>query len=227
MALDHVGVDVATILAGAGVLGLAIGFGAQTLVKDCLSGFFLIFEGILAQGDVVELDEGVVGAVEVIGLRVSQIRAYSGQLWYVPNGEITRVGNWNRGWARAIATVSVAYEQDIAGGLKVMQAVGEQWAAENPDIVLEAPEAHGALSLNDSGISVRLVIKIDNSKGDLWRAQRELLKAIKAGFDESDIEIPFPRIVLYRPDAETEHAEKEREVGPGLRSTAGAELEQR
>ena len=195
-ALDHLGVDVATILAGAGILGLAIGFGAQTLVKDCLSGFFLLLDNVLSQGDVVEVD-GVSGAVEAVGLRVTQLRSYSGQLWYVPNGEISKVGNWNRGWVRAIVEVGLAYEQDVAKGLGVLQGVGDAWAKEREDIVVEPPEAQGVLGLNGSDVGVRLVIKIDNRKGDLWPVERELRARTKAAFDDAGVEIPFPRSVVY------------------------------
>lgn len=195
-ALDHIGVDVAALVAGAGILGLALGFGAQTLVKDCLSGFFLILDDVLSEGDIVEVD-GVSGTVELVGLRVTHIRAYSGQLWYVPNGEIQKVGNWNRAWVRAIVEVSLAYEQDVARGLAVLQRVGDDWANAHADIVLEPPEAQGVLGLNGSDIAVRLVIKIDNKGKDLWPAERELRALVKAAFDEEGVEIPFARQVVY------------------------------
>lgn len=196
LALDQVGFSVATLLAGAGVLGLAIGFGAQTLVKDCLSGFFLILDDVLATGDVVEVD-GVSGTVERVGLRITCIRAFSGQLWYVPNGKIERLGNWNRGWARAIVDVGLAYEQDASKGIATLLRVGKDWAEKHDDIVLEPPVAQGLTSLNSSDVGVRLVVKLDNKKNDLWGAERELRLLAKAALDRDGIEIPFPRQVTY------------------------------
>lgn len=195
-ALDQVGVNVAALLAGAGVVGLAIGFGAQTLVKDCLSGFFLIIDDVLAVGDIVTIDD-TGGQVEKVGIRMTQVRSFEGQLWYVPNGEIKRVGNWNRGWVRAIVTVGLAYEQDVDRGLAVLRKVGAEWAAKNAKLVLEPPEVQGILAFNGSDVSVRLVIKMDNATFGLWEAERTLRCAVKAAFDAEGVEIPFGRQVVY------------------------------
>lgn len=194
MALDHLGVNVATILAGAGIIGLAVGFGAQNLVKDVISGFFLLFDDVLREGDWVQVGEAG-GAVEHVGLRLSRIRAFDGTLWYVPNGDIARVGNFSREWMRAVVGVGLAYEQDVGRGLKVVQEVGDRWAAENEAIVLEAPLAQGVTGLNSSDVGVRLVIKV--AAGEHWAAERELRRRIKQAFDEQGVEIPFPRQVTY------------------------------
>ncbi|MEZ4229274.1 MAG: mechanosensitive ion channel family protein [Polyangiaceae bacterium] len=195
--LDKLGVPIGTVLAGAGVLGLAIGFGAQTLVKDCLSGFFLILDGVLAQGDLVELD-GSTGTVESVGLRMTQVRNFDGRLFYVPNGEIKTVANYNRGWARAIVEVGVSYEQDVARGLRVLEQVGAEWAAENRDLVIEEPEAQGVMGLNASDVGVRLLCKIKNEGGGtVFGVERDLRRKVKAAFDEAGVEIPFPRTVVY------------------------------
>ena len=124
-ALDQVGVNVTTLIAGAGVLGLAVGFGAQSLVKDVISGFFLIFDGAINEGDIADVGGGAVGVVESVGLRVTQIRSFNGQLWYVHNGQIVTVGNFNRDWTRAVVDVGLAYEQDASKGLKVLKEVGD------------------------------------------------------------------------------------------------------
>lgn len=198
MALDHLGLDVAALIAGAGVLGLAIGFGAQALVKDVISGFFLMLDGVLRVDDLVQIGDKV-GVVEAVGLRMTQIRAFDGELAYIRNGDIGTVGNRSRAWARAIVEVRLAYEQDVAKGLAVLQKIGDEFAAEHKDAVLDAPEAQGVLGLNASDVGIRLVMKIDPA--EKYPAERELRRRVKVAFDEADVEIPFPRQVVYlRPD---------------------------
>lgn len=194
MALSQLGLNVGALLASAGVLGLAVGFGAQSLVKDVISGFFIILDGSIAEGDIVEVDCRT-GVVESVGLRTTQIRALDGQLWYIQNGEIRAVGNHSREWARVLMEVGLAYEADVAEGMRVLQSVGERYAEEHPEVVLEPPEVQGALSLADSSVGVRLVVKVVAS--EKWGADRELRLRCKAAFDESGIEIPFPRRVVY------------------------------
>ncbi len=194
MALDHLGVDVAALLAGAGIVGLAVGFGAQSLVKDVLTGFFLIYEGAIAEGDVAEVGEAT-GVVERVGLRVSHVRTFNGQLFYIPNGQISVVGNWSREWTRAVVEVGIAYEHDVGKALAVLQRVGEEWAREHSEIVLEAPEAQGVMGLNASDVGARLVIKV--KAPEHWAAERELRRRIKDAFDREGVEIPFPRQVIY------------------------------
>lgn len=196
MALDHVGVNVGTVLAGAGVIGLAVGFGAQTLVKDCISGFFLIFDHVIAVGDWVEFD-GKQGLVERVGLRITQIRNEEGVLWYVPNGRIEIVGNHSREWIRAVAKVALAYEQDTAKGLEILQQVGNRWAREHQDVVLEPPVAQGIVEFNASDLTVRLVAKIKPKGMRCYDVERDLRRMIKEAFDEAGVEIPFPRQVSY------------------------------
>lgn len=212
MALDQLGVSIAALLAGAGVVGLAVGFGAQNFVKDCISGFFLILDGVIAEGDIVHVD-GTDGTVEKVGLRMTHVRAFNGQLWYLPNGEIKRVGNWNRDWARVVVQVGLAYEQEVSRGLEALARIGKQWAEEHAELVLEPPEAQGVMGLNGSDVTVRLVIKIDNSTKQLWPAERELRKRVKEAFDREGIEIPFARQVLYlRKEGEVAVAEAPRKT---------------
>jgi small conductance mechanosensitive channel len=194
MALDHLGVDVAALLAGAGILGLAVGFGAQSLVKDVITGFFLIYEGAIAEGDLAQVGE-VTGVVERVGLRVSQVRTFNGQLFYIPNGQISVVGNWSREWVRAVVEVGLAYEHDVGKALAVLQRVGDDWARENEDLVLEAPEAQGVLGLNASDVGVRLVVKV--KAPEHWASERALRRRVKDAFDAEGVEIPFPRHVVY------------------------------
>jgi small conductance mechanosensitive channel len=200
-ALDHVGVNVTTLVAGAGVFGVALGFGSQSLVRDIISGFFLLFDGALSPGDVVKVGD-VQGVVESVGLRVTQVRALNGQLFYIPNGQITVVGNSSRDWSRAIVEVGVTYEQDVNRSLEVLREVAKQWAQEHEDIVLEPPEAQGVLALNASDVGLRIIAKV--KAGEHWAAERELRARIKSAFDEHRVEIPFPRQVVYH--RQEEHA---------------------
>jgi small conductance mechanosensitive channel len=194
MALRTLGVDPTPIIAGAGVVGLAVGFGAQTLVKDVIAGFFLLFEGLIAVGDVINFGN-TSGVVEEVGLRVTKYRTFSGELWVIPNGEIRAFGNFNRQWMRAVVPVGVAYEQDIGKAMHVLEEVGRRWAEEHRDIVLEPPQVQGILSFDDSAISLRLVIKVKPLQQ--WAAEWELRRRVKEAFDREGIEIPFPRRVVY------------------------------
>jgi small conductance mechanosensitive channel len=171
IALDHLGVRIATVLAGAGIIGLAVGFGAQALVKDVISGFFHIVQGVLAVGDVVQVGE-VKGVVEDVGLRITKVRAFDGELWYVPNGSIDRVGNFNRGWCRAVVEVSVPLEHDVRRAMQVLSEVGEAFRREHPDVVLDAAEVDGALGLTATNVTVRLGIKVRAQRQ--WSVEREL-----------------------------------------------------
>ena len=194
MVLKKLGVDTTGIIASAGVVGLAIGFGAQSLVKDVLSGAFLLFEGAISVGDSVNVGEHS-GTVEVIGLRNIHLRKYSGELRVIPYGEVNSFGNFNRGYMRAIVKVGVAYEQDVEKGMKILEEIANKWAEENKDIVLEAPVIQGILSLGSSEITLRVAIKVKPLTH--WGAERELKRRIKDTFDKKGIEIPFPRQVVY------------------------------
>ena len=194
MVLKKLGVDTTGIIASAGVVGLAIGFGAQSLVKDVLSGAFLLFEGAISVGDSVNVGEHS-GTVEVIGLRNVHLRKYSGELRVIPYGEVNSFGNFNRGYMRAIVKVGVAYEQDVEKGMKILEEIANKWAEENKDIVLEAPIVQGVLSLGSSEVTLRVSVKVKPMTH--WGAERELKRRIKGTFDKKGIEIPFPRQVVY------------------------------
>lgn len=194
MAMAQLGIDVTTVLAGAGIVGLAVGFGAQTLVKDCISGFFLILDDVVEIGDLVEIGK-ITGRVEKVGLRVTKIREFSGKLWYVPNGTIDSVGNLSRQFNRAIAEVGIGYQADVGKSLRVLEEVGAKWAAEHPELSLEKPEAQGVLELGDSAVKLRLVAKVKAGERD--PVLRELRRRIKDALDEAGVEIPFPTSVQY------------------------------
>jgi len=195
MSLRVLGVDYGAILAGAGVVGLAIGFGAQTLVRDFITGFFLLFEDVVGVGDVIT-SGNVSGVVEYIGLRATHIRAFNGTLNVVPNGELTTIGNWNRDWMRAIVTVDLAYEQDAERGMALAGQVAEKWFDDNQDTALEPPEVQGILSFGESGVTVRVLAKVRPLQH--WKAERDLRTRLKKAFDLEGVEIPFARRVVYQ-----------------------------
>ena len=160
LVLGEIGVDLAPLLAGAGIAGIAVGFGAQSLVKDFLSGFFILLEDQYGVGDVINLGDAT-GTVEDISLRVTRLRATDGTVWFVPNGEIKRVGNTSMEWSRALIDVLIAYDSDLAA---VTRAIGEEaqrfaGEAEWSDAVLEPPEVWGVQSMAVDGLTIRLVVK--------------------------------------------------------------------
>ncbi len=202
--LRALGVDYTAILAGAGVVGLAVGFGAQTLIRDFISGFFLLLEDLISVGDwVTVLPNGPSGTVEDIGLRITRIRGFDGTLHVVPNGELTRFGNANRGFMRALVAVDIAYEQDAAKGMAIAAKVAAEWAAERSDIVIEPPEVQGIVAFGESGMTIRVVAKVKPLQH--WQAERELRNRLKQAFDAQGIEIPFPRRVVYTRDDPSPH----------------------
>ena len=194
LSLQRLGVDITAILAGAGVVGLAIGFGAQSLVKDLISGFFLLFDGLVAVGDVITMEPHT-GLVEKIGIRNTQIRKFSGELRTIPNGDLTSFGNFNRGFMRAIVPVGVAYEANIEDAMAVLRKIAQDYVEQHQDIVLEEPMVQGVMNFNASDVEVRVVIKV--VPGNQWQTERDLRRMIKAYFDDRNVEIPFPRHIVY------------------------------
>lgn len=194
MILDRLGVSVAAILASAGIAGIAIGFGAQHLIRDMIAGFFLIFEGLIQVGDVVRVGE-ITGTVERIHLRTTQVRQFSGELTTIPNGEIQRFGNMNRGFMRAIVQIGLAYEANLERAIAVMHEVSKAWAAENPDLALAPPEVQGIMEFGASEVQVRMVIMVKPQAH--WETECQLRVLLKAAFEGAGIEIAFPRQVVY------------------------------
>jgi len=189
MALDQVGVNIAPIIASAGIVGIALGFGAQNLVKDFLSGIFMILEDQYGVGDSVDLGEAV-GTVEAVGLRVTRLRDVDGTVWYVRNGEILRVGNQSQNWARTVLDITVAYESDLD---QVQQLLQEEATAmyedeRYHDIIIEAPEVWGVERFDKDGAVVRVVLK--TAPLQQWPVARALRQRIKARFDQAGIHIP-------------------------------------
>ncbi len=190
-------VEIAPILAGAGVLGLAVGFGAQSLVRDVISGFFIILEDQFSIGDYVSVG-GYTGIVEELGLRITKIRDFSGELHIIPNGQIDAVTNRTRGSMRALVDVGVAYEENIDRVLSVLEELSLRFAADNSDII-EGPTVLGVVELDDSAVIIRIVARTVAMAQ--WKVERDLRLLIKTEFDSLGIEIPYPRRVLYsRPE---------------------------
>ncbi|HSV32107.1 MAG TPA: mechanosensitive ion channel family protein [Atribacteraceae bacterium] len=184
--LREVGVDATALLAGAGVAGIAIGFGAQTLVRDVLTGLFLMFEDSISVGDVVQIGD-ITGQVEDVGLRVTHIRPFSGALFTIPNGEITRIANFNRGFTRAIVEVGISYEEDVDRTLGVLKALAEDYKKNNSQKVIEFVGIHRIARLDASGVILRLVFKV--APLEHWEVERDMLYLIKKSFDEEKIVI--------------------------------------
>ena len=200
MCLAEVNVNVAPIIASAGIIGIALGFGAQSLVSDFLSGIFMIFEDQYGVGDVVDLGEAT-GTVEAVSLRVTRLRDVNGTVWYVRNGEIIRVGNMSQNWARTVLDISVAYSEDLVKVRRVLQEVAhELWVDEEfKGLIIEEPEVWGVEALAADGVTVRVTLK--TAPMEQWAVAREMRQRIKARFDYEGIEIPFPQRVVWQRDA--------------------------
>ena len=208
MVLSEVGMDVAPILASAGVLGLAIGFGAQNLVKDFLSGVMMMVEDQYGVGDAVDLGEAI-GTVENVGLRVTRVRDVDGTVWYVRNGEILRVGNQSQNWARTVLDISVSYSEDLNHVRDVLQDVAHGlWDDEDfKDVVIEEPEVWGVQNLGPDAVVVRVTLK--TAPMEQWNVAREMRERIKARFDHEGIEMPLPQRVIWHRDPSGEPTSQE------------------
>jgi moderate conductance mechanosensitive channel len=188
----NVFIDIGPILAGAGILGLAVSFGAQSLVKDVLSGFFILFENQFAIGDVIEI-AGKSGLVEKMTLRVAVLRDGEGVMHVVPNSEIKVVSNKTRGWSRAVVDVGIGYDEDIDRALGIIRDEAAQLATDRVwSLQLDgAPEVVGVESLGDSSVVIRTLIR--TQPGSQWTVAREFRRRIKNRFDRDGVEIPFPQ----------------------------------
>jgi small-conductance mechanosensitive channel len=196
MILKRLGIDIGPILAGAGVAGLAIGFGARRLVEDIISGFFIFLEDQIRVDDVVEI-AGKGGVVEKVNLRMTILRDLAGNVHYIRNGMIDVVTNMTKGYSRYVFNIGVAYREDIDEVIKVIQDVGAE-LQQDPDFkddILEPLEMLGLDEFADSAIVIKARIKTVPIKQ--WRIGREFNLRLKKRFDERNIEIPFPHITLY------------------------------
>ncbi len=196
MILKEVGVDIAPLLAGVGIAGLAIGFGAQTLVKDFLTGFFILMENQYRVGDVVKIGDHA-GLVENIKLRTTVLRDLEGVVHVIPNGEVQSVNNMTYGWSRVVLDIGVAYKEDVDKVIRVLQDVGKKMRQEQPysALMLEDPQILGVDDFGDSQVTIKMLAKTRPLKQ--WDVGRELRRRIKYAFDKEKIEIPFPHRTLF------------------------------
>jgi small conductance mechanosensitive channel len=199
MTLQEFGVSIGPLVAGAGVAGVALGFGAQSLVKDVISGFFLLMENQFGVGDIISVDENHVGTVERMTLRITQLRDAEGRAHFIPNGSITRVVVLSKDFARALVDVEVDLATDPDRAFEVLAEVGRKLHQDRQNQVLEALEVKGIETLGPNGFIIRTLTK--TAPGAQWEVARELRRRILLAFREAGIEIPYTqRVVHHRGD---------------------------
>jgi len=188
--------DIGPLLAGAGILGLAVSFGAQSLVKDVISGFFILLENQFAVGDVIE-GAGKAGTVEEISLRLVKLRDIQGTLHIIPNGQLGVVSNLTRGWAQAVVDIGIGYDADIDRALAVFEDEAAAFAAAPgwDDRMAGPPSVAGVDALSDSAVMVRTLIR--TRAGDQWAAGREFRRRMLRRLEAEGIEIPFPQRTVH------------------------------
>ena len=213
MALDRLGLNLGPLLAGAGVIGIAVGFGAQTLVRDLFSGVFMLIEDQFGVGDVIDAGEAT-GTVESVSLRITRLRSVDGIVWHIPNGEIRRVGNQSQQWSRALIDVPAPYAADLARVMALIQSVADAMAADPgwTERILTPPEVWGVERFDADSVAIRTVVTTQPL--EQWAVSRELRHRLKRAFDDAGIEIPFPQRTLWlRNDDRESQVEADRRAG--------------
>jgi moderate conductance mechanosensitive channel len=187
--LAELGINLGPLIAGAGIVGVALGFGSQSLVRDFLSGMFMLIEDQFGVGDVIDAGEAS-GVVEGISLRTTRLRDVEGVVWHIPNGEIRRVGNQSQDWSRALLDVQVAHGTDLDRAQAVIKRVADElWnESEWSTVILAEPEVWGVEQLAAAGITIRLVVK--TKPADQWKVQRTLRRRINDAFTAAGIQVP-------------------------------------
>ncbi|MGB0910761.1 MAG: mechanosensitive ion channel family protein [Nitrospirales bacterium] len=200
MALAQIGLDITPILAGAGIIGLAIGFGAQNLVRDMINGFFIILENQIRVGDVAIVN-GTGGLIEHITFRTITLRDQAGVVHIFPNGTVTTMANMTKEWSAYLMDIGVAYKEDIDRVIQIMKDVGEDLQEDNAfrTLILEPIEIFGIDQFKDSEVVIKARIKTQPIKQ--WEVGREYRRRLKKSFDTHGIEIPFPHRTLYMGEA--------------------------
>lgn len=191
----QIGFDPRPVLAGAGIVGLAIGFGAQSLVKDVITGFFLIFESQLEVGDIVQINGEINGTVEEVGLRVTKIREFNQRLHYLANGTITQVTNYNREKMRAIIPVTVPYESNLDKVNRTLEELCENIKDKYEEDLVEDPEVMGVTEIDQTGIQFTITAICKPKK--YWKLEREMRKEAVLALNRNHIQIAYPRSVIY------------------------------
>ena len=225
MVLKQVGIEIAPLLAGAGVVGLAVGFGAQNLVKDVIGGFFILFENHMNVGDVVRIS-GVAGLVESINLRVTVLRDLEGSVHIVPNGDIGVLTNMTKEYSRAVIEIGVAYKENVDRVISVLEEVAEGMRKDEifGELIIEPMEVLGLDSFGDSSVNIK--VRMKTKPIEQWRVAREFRKRVKKIFDEKGIEIPFPHRTIYIGEALSEarlkvDVQEGNKVDPGAAGEGG------
>jgi len=196
MILGELGIQLGPLLATAGIGALAIGFGAQSLVKDVISGFFIILENQYRIGDAIEV-AGVSGLVESVNLRKTVLRDLEGRVHTIPNGEIKVVSNLSKEWSRAVVDIGISYRDDVDHIIDLLAQIGKELAGEEPyqSAILESPQILGVERFGESQLVIRMIVKTMPLKQ--WEVGRELRRRIKNRFDEKGIQIPPPHRILF------------------------------
>jgi small-conductance mechanosensitive channel len=197
MSISELGYNVAPLIASAGIVGVALGFGAQSLVKDFLAGIFLIFEDQYGVGDSVTFGD-VTGTIESVSLRVTRLRDIDGTVWYVRNGEIIKVGNQSQNWSRSVLDIAVGYKEDITRVRRVLKEVAHDlWEDEGyRDRIIEEPAVWGVQSLGPDSVVVRVTLK--TMPQQQWIVAREMRERVKARFDHEGITMSLPQRVVWK-----------------------------
>lgn len=193
-------INIAALLASVSVVGLAISFGAQSLVKDIISGTFILIEGQFGIGDVIEIGQ-TGGLVEKMTLRTTVLRDLNGAVHIIPNGEIKQVSNLTKSWSRAVIDVSIAYAEDVDRLIALLRTIAEEFQRE-PEwgpLLLEAPQVLGVENFTETGVTVRMIAKTLPLKQ--WDVSRELRRLIKKRLDEEKIQLPQSRVKMIAPDS--------------------------
>ncbi len=201
--LGEVGIALGPLIASAGIAGIAIGFGAQSVVKDFLAGFFVIVEDQYGVGDIIDVSYAI-GEVVEVGFRTTQLRDLQGVLWTIPNGEIQRVGNYSQVWARSVIDVGISYDADIDHATEVIQEVlDELWMNGAPHAtIIDEPEVLGVEELGDSAVVIRTRVKTEPS--EQFAVARRVRAEIKKAFDLHGIEIPYDhKVVVLRNESDS------------------------
>ena len=194
-------INIAPLLAGVGVAGLAISFGAQSLVKDVIGGFFILLENQFGVGDIVKIN-GTGGVVEQTTMRVVMLRDVHGVLHVIPNGSITGVSNMTRGWSRSVLDIGVGYKEDVDRVIHVMRDIGHEFW-DDPEWrtkLKDEPAVWGVEALADNSVNIRIIA--NTKPGKQWEVSREIRRRVKNRFDKEGIEIPFPQRTLHLGEAD-------------------------
>ncbi|ARI77650.1 mechanosensitive ion channel family protein [Halobacillus mangrovi] len=198
MLLSTIGINIGPLLAGAGIVGLAIGFGAQGLVSDVVTGFFILLERQVEVDDYVTAG-GYDGVVEEVGIRTTKIRSFDGTLNFIPNRNISGVANHSRGNMRALVDIGIGYDENIDEAMTVLKEVADRFTED--ERFKEGPDVLGVQSLGSSDVVIRILGKTENM--EQWGVERDLRKAMKEALDEAGIEIPYPhQVYVHKNESE-------------------------